>query len=78
MKTLAMGKTLLTDAVAEFIESLHQKFPGIITRKISQIEDEDFAIEVAVPSSYSLEEAEAWSHKECIRLEDKRTISRTI
>ncbi len=71
MKTLATGEASLTDAVAELIEGLHQRFPGVITKKIPQIEDEDFAIEVAVPSSYSLEEAESWSHKECIRLEDK-------
>ena len=57
--------------MAELIENLHQKYPGIRTKTIPQIEDEDFTIEVAVSPSFSLEEVEAGCHKECIRLEDK-------
>lgn len=71
MKTLAKDKSLLADAVAELIENLHQKYPAIKTKTISQIEDEDFTIEVTVPLTLSAEEVEAGCHEECIRLEDK-------
>jgi len=71
MKAAISDKVLLADAVAELIENLHLKYPGIGTKPIPQIEDEDFAIEVEVPPQFSLEEVELESHKECIRLEDK-------
>ncbi len=71
MKTLAKDNALLADAVAELIENLHQKYPGIKTKTIPQIEDEDFTIEVAVPPLFSVEEVETECHMECIRLEDK-------
>jgi hypothetical protein len=70
----ASDKTLLADAVAELIEALHQKYPGIKTKPPPPIEDEDFTIEVEVPSQLSLEEVESECHKECIRLEDKYDI----
>ncbi len=56
---------------AELVENLHQKYPGIRTKPIPQIEDEDFTIEIIAPDSFSLEEVEESSHEECIRLEDK-------
>lgn len=71
MKAVANGSVLLADAVAELIENLHRKYPGVRTKSIPQIEDEDFTIEVNVPPSFSLEDVEAECHKECIRLEDK-------
>ncbi len=74
MKAAASNKTLLADAVAELIEALHQKYPGIKTKPILPVEDEDFTIEVEVPPQLSLEEVELESHKECIRLEDKYDI----
>ncbi len=71
MKTLLKDNVLLADAVAELVENLHQKYPGIRTKPIPQIEDEDFTIEIIAPDSFSLEEVEETSHEECIRLEDK-------
>ena len=71
MKAVMSDKVLLADSVAELIEALHQKYPGIKTKPSPQIEDEDFALEVEVPSSFSIEEVETECHKECIRLEDK-------
>jgi hypothetical protein len=71
MKTLLQDRTIIADAVAEFIETIHQKYPGIKTKTLPPIEDEDFAIELAVPQAVSPGEVEAWSHAECIRLEDK-------
>jgi hypothetical protein len=74
MKAAASDKTLLADAVAELIEALHQKYPGIKTKPTPPVEDEDFTIEVEVPPQLSLEEVESECHKECIRLEDKYDI----
>lgn len=74
MKAATSDRTLLADAVAELIEALHQKYPGIRTKPIPPVEDEDFTIEVEVPPQFSLEEVELESHKECIRLEDKYDI----
>ena len=74
MKAMASNSVLLADAVAELIENLHRKYPGIRTKPIPQIEDEDFTIEVNVPNSLSLEEVEAECHKECISLEDKYNV----
>ncbi len=71
MKTLLKDNVLLADTVAELVENLHQKYPGIRTKPIPQIEDEDFTIEIIAPDSFSLEEVEKTSHEECIRLEDK-------
>jgi hypothetical protein len=71
MKAIAEDNVLLADAVAELVENLHLKYPGIRTKPTSQIEDEDFTIEVEVPLSFSLEEVETGCHAECIRLEDK-------
>ncbi len=74
MKTLLQNKGLLADAVAELIENLHQKYPGIKTKTVPPIEDEDFAIEVIAPPSFSLEEVETECQKECIMLEDKYNV----
>lgn len=74
MKAATGNRSLIADAVAELIEALHQKYPGIKTKPIPPIEDEDFTVEVEVPPQFSLEEVEVESHKECIRLEDKYDI----
>lgn len=74
MKAVVSDKAVLADAVAELIETLHQKYPGIKTKPIPPVEDEDFTLEVEVPPQFSLEEVELESHKECIRLEDKYNI----
>lgn len=71
MKTSIIDMTLLADAVAELIENLHQRYPGIKTKTISQIEDEDFTIEVTIPPALTAEEVETGCQEECIRLEDK-------
>jgi hypothetical protein len=74
MKAVMSDKTLLADAVAELIEALHQKYPGIKTKPTPPVEDEDFTIEIEVPPQFLLEEVELESHKECIKLEDKYNI----
>jgi len=71
MKALLKDKVLLGDAIAEFTENIHKNYPGIKIKTIPVIEDEDLAIEVAVPSRFSPEEVEDGCHKECIKIEDK-------
>lgn len=56
------------------VENLYQKYPGIKTKPIPPIEDEDFTIEIDVPPSLLLEEVETGCHKECISLEDKYNV----
>ncbi|MBI5665361.1 MAG: hypothetical protein HZC49_09825 [Nitrospirae bacterium] len=74
MKTAVIDKTLLADAVAELIETLHQKYAGITTKPVPHIEDEDFALEITVPQSLSIENVETESQKICIALEDKYNV----
>ncbi|MBI3354027.1 MAG: hypothetical protein HY034_03960 [Nitrospirae bacterium] len=74
MKTATSDRILLADAVAELIETLHQKYPGIKTKPVPPVEDEDFTLEVDVPKTFSIEEVEKGCHSECIRLEDKYDI----
>ncbi|HAK89241.1 MAG TPA: hypothetical protein DHV16_06615 [Nitrospiraceae bacterium] len=71
MKVTATETAVLADAVAELVESLHQKYPGIRTKPVPPIEDEDFAIEIESPASFSAADVEEECQKECIRLEDK-------
>lgn len=71
MKTLTTDRTILADAVAGLIEKLHQNFPGIKTKTVSPLEDEDLAIEIDVPLSFLPDDVESWCQKECISLEDK-------
>lgn len=74
MKVAAIETVVLADAVAELVESLHQKYPGIKTRPVPPVEDEDFALEVETPSSFSSAVVEEDCQKECIRLEDKYNV----
>jgi len=74
MKALLKDKVLLGDAIAELIENLYKNYPGIKIKTIPVIEDEDLAIEVAVPSRFSPEEVEDGCHKECIKIEDKYNV----
>lgn len=71
MKTLTTDRTILADAVAELIGKLHHNFPGIKTKTVPSLEDEDLAIEIDVPPSFQPDDVDSWCQKECIRLEDK-------
>ncbi|MBI5141360.1 MAG: hypothetical protein HZA20_04105 [Nitrospirae bacterium] len=71
MKVAVSDNLQIADAVAELVEHLHIKYPGIRTKPVPSIEDEDFALEVEVPDSYELDTVEVECHLECIALEDK-------
>ena len=53
-----------------FIEQLHERFSEIRIRSIAPYEDEEFALEILVPTGVNIEEVEEFSLKECIYLED--------
>ncbi len=61
----------MAEAVACFIERLHQQYPGLRISPVAPYEDEDFALEVVVPKDRDIEEVEEACHRECIDLEDR-------
>ena len=40
----------LAEAVALFVEAMHQAFPAVVTRPIPPYDDEDFTLEVRIPA----------------------------
>ena len=40
----------LAEAVALFVEAIHQAFPALVTRPIPPYDDEDFTLEVRIPA----------------------------
>ena len=70
MKTLLGEQTVLAEAVTHFIERLHERFSDIRIRSIAPYEDEEFALEILVPTGVNIEEVEEFSLMECIYLED--------
>ena len=40
----------LAEAVALFVEAIHQAFPAVVTRPIPPYDDEDFTLEVRIPA----------------------------
>ena len=40
----------LAEAVAIFVEAIHQAFPAVVTRPILPYNDEDFTLEVRIPT----------------------------
>ncbi len=74
MKTLLGEQTVLAEAVTHFIERLHERFSEIRIRSIAPYEDEEFTLEILVPSGINIEEVEEFSLRECINLEDRYDI----
>ena len=74
MKTATNDRTTLADAIAELVEHLHRHFPGIKTKTVPPLEDEDIAIEIEAPPQFQSDDVEAWCQKKCISLEDKYDI----
>lgn len=70
MKTPLGEQTVLTEAVTNFIERLHERFSDIRIRPIAPYEDEEFTLEILVPAGRNIEEVEEFSLRECIYLED--------
>lgn len=63
MSVLEKRERSLAEAVAILVEEIHKSFPTVSTRPISPYEDEDFTLEVRIPSGMDREEV----MNECIR-----------
>ncbi|MBI3948896.1 MAG: hypothetical protein HY314_00335 [Acidobacteria bacterium] len=74
MKPPTAQEKKLAEAVALFVERIHQRYPGVKTAPISVYEDEDFAIEVLIPPELDKGEAHDACLEECIRIEDEHDI----
>jgi len=74
MKPLTPKERTLAEAVALFVERIHQHYPGVKTSPISVYEDEDFAIEVLIPPELDKDEVREACLKECLRIEDEHEI----
>ena len=74
MKPPTTDERKLAEAVALFVERIHQQYPGVKTTPISVYEDEDFAIEVLIPPELDKDVARDACLKECIRIEDEHEI----
>ena len=74
MKTPLGEQTVLAEAVAYFIERLHEHYSGIRIRAIAPYEDEEFTLEILVPSGINIEEVEEFSLRECINIEDRYNV----
>jgi hypothetical protein len=56
MRPPTTKERMLAEAVALFVERIHQRYPGAMTSPLSAYEDEDFAIEVFIPPEVDKEE----------------------
>ena len=72
-ETIATEKNL-AEAVTKLVDSLHNKYRGIIVKPISNYEDEDFTFEITIPKNLSINEIEETCHMECIRIEDEHDL----
>jgi hypothetical protein len=50
MSVVSAQDKRLAEAVALFVEAMHQAFPAIVTRPIPPYDDEDFTLEVRIPA----------------------------
>ncbi len=71
MSELKLMDKRLAEAAAEFVDALHQLYPGIKIRPVASFEDEDFTFEVAIPMNLSVDEVLEACHRECIKVEDE-------
>ncbi len=69
-QTLQINKDREEDFM-KLADSLRKHYSGIRVRSVFPYEDEDFAVEIAIPGFLSKEEILDMSHKECIRIEDE-------
>jgi ubiquitin-protein ligase len=69
-ETIATEKSL-AEAVTKLVDSLHNKYQGIMIKPISNYEDEDFTFEITIPKNLPIDQVEETCHMECIRVEDE-------
>jgi hypothetical protein len=56
MSVLEQREKSLAEAVAVLVEEIHQSFPAVSTRPVPPYEDEDFTLEVRIPTGMDREE----------------------
>jgi hypothetical protein len=60
----------LAEAVAILVEAIHQAFPVVSTRPLPPYEDEDFALEVSIPTDLDRNEVMNACIRHAIDIED--------
>jgi hypothetical protein len=50
MSVVSAHDKRLAEAVALFVEAIHQAFPAVVTQPIAPYDDEDFTLEVRIPA----------------------------
>ncbi len=60
----------LAEAVAQLVDAIHRMYPGIKNKTIQPYEDEDFTLEISIPSNLPIEDVENNCNVECIKIED--------
>ena len=60
----------LAEAVAVLIEKIHQSFPAVATRPLPPYEDEDFTLEVKIPTEMNRDEALNTCIRHALAIED--------
>lgn len=60
----------LAEAVAILIEKIHQAFPAVATRPLPPYEDEDFTLEVKIPTDIDRDEALNTCIRHALAIED--------
>ncbi len=71
MKQTTERERALATATAELIQEVHRLFPEAVTRPMTPYEDEDFTLEVTVPTRYSRDAVEEACLKVCLQIEDQ-------
>lgn len=71
MSVLEKKERNLAEAVAILVEEIHKSFPAVSTRPIPLYEDEDFTLEVRIPSGMDREEVMNECIRHALRIEDQ-------
>ena len=71
MSVLEKRERNLAEAVAILVEEIHKSFPAVSTRPIPPYEDEDFTLEVRIPSGMNREEVMNGCIRHTLRIEDQ-------
>jgi hypothetical protein len=71
MSVVGQQEKSLAEAVALFVEAIHQAFPAVSTRQIPPYEDEDFTLEVRIPPDLDRDTVLNTCIRHALELEDR-------
>ena len=71
MSVVQQQEKRLAEAVALFIEAIHQAFPAVATRPISPYDDEDFTLEVRIPEGMDRDEVMNACMQQSLEIEEQ-------